>query len=190
MPAKRKGGAGAKKKGGAKKQKKEKAPPVVAHICVNDANKAIEFYCKAFGAELKEKHPSPDGKKIMHAWLMVQGGSFYVVDDFKEMDPEGKSHTAQAHGGSPVSMHLNVEDADALFAQAVEAGCKSMMKCAPQFWGQQFGMVECPFGIKWSIAHPIELSIEEKRKMYKEQFHTDMPEAKNSEDEEKGGDDE
>jgi uncharacterized glyoxalase superfamily protein PhnB len=109
--------------------------------------KAIDFYQKAFGAQVKSRHMSPDGKKIMHAELKVGNSMLMLANEYPPMCVSPK-----ARGGTSVTLHLYVENADAAFDRAVKAGCKVKMPLADQFWGDRYGQVEDPFGHLWSIG--------------------------------------
>ncbi len=124
---------------------------ITPHITCREAEKAIAFYGKAFGAEpVMPPMKGPDGR-IMHATLRMFGGAVMVVDEYPEMD----GHSPQALGGSPVTMHVMVEDVDAAFDRAVAAGAESVMAVADQFWGDRYGMIRDPFGHLWSLATPV-----------------------------------
>jgi PhnB protein len=130
------------------------------HLSVSDAA-AIDFYKKAFNARELGRHIAPDGKRLMHAAIEINGATVMLADDFPEYCG-GKSKTAEALGGSPVILHLQVEDADTVFNQAVSAGAKVAMPLADQFWGDRYGQIVDPFGLTWSIGASIRnLSSEE-----------------------------
>lgn len=121
------------------------------HLVVRDADKAIEFYQKAFGAELLgDVARMPDGK-IMHAMLRI-GDSFLMLND--EM-PEFGALSPLAAGGSPVTIHIYTENVDAAFERATSAGAQVRMPLMDQFWGDRYGIVSDPFGHKWSLASHI-----------------------------------
>jgi PhnB protein len=124
--------------------------PVTPHLTCNGAADAIEFYKKAFGAEEMVRLPRPDGR-LMHACIRINGSSIMLVDAFPEMNGRGPD----ALGGSPVSIHLTVDDADAWVERAEKAGATVTMPVAEQFWGDRFGMVTDPFGHVWSFGTPV-----------------------------------
>ncbi|HEX4773298.1 MAG TPA: VOC family protein [Bryobacteraceae bacterium] len=124
------------------------------HLFVSDGAAAIEFYKKAFNAEELTRHAAPDGKRLMHAALLVNGVTLMLSDDFPEYRG-GKSSTPQALGGSPVVLHLQVAEADPLFNQAVAAGATVAMPLMYQFWGDRYGQIVDPFGHTWSIGAKI-----------------------------------
>jgi uncharacterized glyoxalase superfamily protein PhnB len=117
------------------------------HITVSDAAKAIDFYRNAFGAQETERHVAPDGKAVMHAQLKVGNSMLMLANEFPPMCVSPK-----ARGGTSVTLHLYVENADAAFDRAVKAGCTVKMPISDQFWGDRYGCVEDPFGHVWSIA--------------------------------------
>src|SRR5689334_15657662 len=103
---------------------------VTPHLVCEGAANAIEFYKKAFGAVELGRMPGPDGK-LMHAMIQIGNAFVMLVDDF----PDWGSLGPKALKGSPVVMHLYVEDADAWFKRAVEAGATAKMPPADMFWG-------------------------------------------------------
>lgn len=131
----------------------QKLPPISPHLAVSDASAAIEFYKKAFGATELSRHMAPDGKRVMHAALQVNGGVVMLNDEFPEYTG-GKSSTPEALGGTPVTLHLQVMDADSVFNQAIAAGATVKFPLKDQFWGDRYGQVKDPFGHVWSIGSP------------------------------------
>ena len=117
------------------------------HIVVQDGAKAIEFYKKAFGAKEEARHMGPDGKSLMHARLKIGDSPLMLAGEFPPMAVSPKSR-----GGTSVTLHLYVENADPVFERAVKAGCTVKMPLADQFWGDRYGVVEDPFGHMWAIA--------------------------------------
>lgn len=127
-------------------------PPITPYLTVADAKAAIAFYEKAFGATATGRMDTPDGSKVIHAALRFpNGGLVMLSDDFPEM-MGGKRSDPRALGGTAVVVHLDVPDADATWARATEAGVTVLMPLADAFWGDRYGMVEDPFGHRWSIA--------------------------------------
>jgi PhnB protein len=127
--------------------------PVVPYLTVDDARAAIRFYTEAFAAHVERRQDTPDGSKVIHAQLAVQGGTVMLSDDFPEVKG-GKKSSPRALGGSPVMIALQVADADGVFAAATRAGATVVMPLADQFWGDRFGVLEDPFGHRWSISTP------------------------------------
>ena len=124
------------------------------HIVVQDAAKAIEFYKRAFGAQEINRLMTPDGKGVMHAQLKIGGSMLMLGGEFPPSCLSPKSR-----GGTSVTLHLYVENADAAFERAVKAGCTVKMPLTDQFWGDRYGVTEDPFGHQWSLAtHKQDLS--------------------------------
>jgi PhnB protein len=123
-----------------------KDPPIAPYLTVADANAAIEFYKKAFGATETFRMPAPDGR-VLHCSLALNGGVVMLSDDFEK--GAGETH---APGAAPITLHLNVADVDAAFAQAVKAGATVTMPLADMFWGDRYGRLRDPFGHNWSLS--------------------------------------
>ncbi|MGE2721117.1 VOC family protein [Mycolicibacterium celeriflavum] len=136
-------------------------PEVSPMLTVSDGAAAIDFYVKAFDAEELGRVPGPDGKRLFHAALRINGALVMLNDDFPEMN-DGKSVTPEALGGSPVTIHLTVTDVDAKFQKAVDAGATVVMPLDDMFWGDRYGELRDPFGHMWSMGQPVrEVSPEE-----------------------------
>jgi len=147
-----------------------KPSPLSPHLVVSDAAAAIAFYKQAFGATELGRHLAPDGKRIMHAALLVNSATVMLNDDFPEYG-NGKSSTPEALGGTPVILHLQVQDADAAFNQALAAGANVKVPLADQFWGDRYGQLQDPFGHVWSIgATKKQMTGEELEKAAQEHF--------------------
>ncbi|MDV3129798.1 VOC family protein [Mycobacterium sp. 21AC1] len=146
----------------------EVTPAVSPMLVVDDAAAAIDFYVKAFGATELGRVPAPDGKRLFHAALRINGALVMLNDDFPE-HADGKSSTPKSLGGTPVTIHLTVTDVDAKFQQAVDAGATVVMPLEDMFWGDRYGEVQDPFGHRWSLGQPVrEVSPEEVEKAVSE----------------------
>lgn len=131
---------------------------VTPHLVCKDAGKAIEFYKNAFGAQERFRLNTPDGKKVLHASIVIGDSMVMLADEF----PDWGSVGPETLKGTPVVLHLNVKDADAAFDQAVRAGATVTMPLEDMFWGDRYGQVRDPFGHSWSIAtHIRDVSLEE-----------------------------
>jgi uncharacterized glyoxalase superfamily protein PhnB len=135
---------------------------ITPHLVCDGAADAIEFYKKAFNAVEASRMPGPGGK-IMHAEMTIGDSHIMLVDEFPDMGGFGPKHFK----GTPVTLHLYVEDVDATFAQAVKAGGTAKMPPADMFWGDRYGQIVDPFGHSWSIAT-------HKRDMTPEQMQEEM----------------
>lgn len=141
------------------------------HLIVRDADQAIEFYKKAFGAQLLgDIARGPDGK-VMHALLRI-GDSNLMLND--EMPAYG-ALSPLSGGSSSVTIHIYTENVDAAFERATNAGARVGMPLMDQFWGDRYGMVIDPYGHKWSLAaHVKDMSPEEMHRAMKEAM-AEMP---------------
>ncbi|GAB3470493.1 VOC family protein [Massilia terrae] len=130
---------------------------ITPHLVCAGASEAIEFYKNAFGAEEVMRIPGPDGK-LGHAMLRIGDSALMLADEF----PQWHSYGPLKLNGSPVTLHLAVADVDQAFARAVAAGATVRMPLADMFWGDRYGIVEDPFGHRWSMAtHVRDVSPEE-----------------------------
>src|SRR5512134_3180209 len=135
----------------------ERMRAVTPHLVCAGAADAIEFYKKAFGAVEAARLPDPQGK-IAHAMIRIGDSNVMLVDEFPEMG----AVSPKALKGSPVTLHLYVENVDATVERAVKAGAKITMPVADMFWGDRYGKLVDPFGHHWSVAtHIREVSMEE-----------------------------
>jgi len=129
-------------------------------LTVRDAARAIEFYKQAFGAKERGVMKGPDGT-IMHAELQIGDSIIMLADEF----PEFGSLSPQSIGGSPMGLHIYIDNVDSAFDRAVKAGAQVEMPVMDQFWGDRYGKLKDPFGHKWSIAtHVKDLSMDEMKR--------------------------
>jgi uncharacterized glyoxalase superfamily protein PhnB len=111
------------------------------------AAEAIVFYEKAFGAVELTRLPGPQGK-IMHAMLRIGDSALMLADEI----PDRCALGPKSLKGTAVTLHLYVEEVDAVFEQAVAAGATVVMPVSDMFWGDRYGLLEDPFGHRWSVA--------------------------------------
>lgn len=122
------------------------------HLEVRGAARAIDFYKAAFGAREIFRNLGPDGRLIMHCQLQIGDSMLLVHDEFAESGGESPDSLE----GSAVTLHVYVDDVDAVFARAVAAGATVEMPVADMFWGDRYGQIKDPCGHRWSIATKIE----------------------------------
>ena len=136
---------------------------VTPHLVCDGAAAAIDFYKCAFDAVEVTRMPGPGGK-LMHATLRIGNSTIMLVDEM----PEHGALGPKALKGTPVTLHLYVKDAAAVFAQAVAAGASVKMPLADMFWGDRYGALTDPFGHQWSVAtHIRDVSMEEMQQAMK-----------------------
>ncbi len=126
-------------------------PLVMPYLCVDGASAAIEFCSKVFGTTERMRMPDPEGK-IGHAELQIGDSVIMLSDEYPDMGVR----SPKAIGGSPVTISVYVEDVDAVFERAVDAGANVLRPVEDQFYGDRSGQFEDPFGHRWSVATHIE----------------------------------
>jgi PhnB protein len=127
------------------------------YLIVDDAARALEFYRKAFGASERMRFAAPGGK-IGHAEFTIGSSAIMLADEHPEMGYRGP----RAIGGTPVSIHLYVENVDEMFPRAVAAGATVLQPVKDQFYGDRSGTLRDPFGHVWNVAtHKEDLSPDE-----------------------------
>jgi PhnB protein len=135
-----------------------------AYLVVQDAPRAIDFYQRAFGATEKFRLTEPSGR-VGHAELDFGGTTLMLADEF----PEYGIVSPATVGGTSVTMHLHVDNADAMMQRALDAGATLDRPVTDAFYGERGGSVKCPFGHRWSIGHSIEkVTPEEMQRRYTE----------------------
>ncbi|KTT24101.1 VOC family protein [Pseudacidovorax intermedius] len=133
-----------------------------AYLCVRDAQAAIDFYHRAFGATELFRLTEPSGR-VGHAELDFGGHTVMLSEEYPEMGVR----SPQALGATPVTLHLHVDDADGLVARAVSAGATLERSPEDHFYGERSGTVRDPFGHRWLIGHAIEtVAPEEMQRRY------------------------
>lgn len=137
---------------------------VTPYMIVKGAALALEFYKKAFGAKELSRSSSPEGE-IMHAEIQIGNSIIMLADEYPHMDMRGP----QAMNGTPIFIHLYVEDVDSLTAKAVAAGAKVLRPLQDQFYGDRSGSIKDPFGHVWTVStHKEDVSPEEMDKRLEE----------------------
>lgn len=129
----------------------EEYPRVTPYLHVNGAAAAIEFYSSILGAQERMRMPAPGGK-IGHAEVEIGESIIMLADEFPDMDVRGP----KAIGGTPVTLHVYVDDVDVVFDAALAAGATSVRAVENQFYGDRVGQFEDPFGHRWSVATHVE----------------------------------
>ena len=124
---------------------------VTPYITLNDAARALDFYKRAFGAQVIVRMDFPGGK-IGHAEIKIGDSPIMLGDEM----PGSGNQSPQSLGGTTGGILLYVENADAVFNQAVAAGAQVEMPVADMFWGDRYGRLKDPFGHSWSVATHIE----------------------------------
>ncbi|TLY96334.1 MAG: VOC family protein [Gammaproteobacteria bacterium] len=124
---------------------------VTPYLIVKGAAEAIEFYKRAFGAKELLRMADPHGR-VGHAEIKIGDSVIMLADEHPAMGYRGP----RSLGGSSVSILLYLEDVDAVFERALEAGAKAQRPVANQFYGDRTGTLEDPFGQVWTVATHVE----------------------------------
>ena len=126
-------------------------PRVTPYLIVDDGAAAIGFYTSVLGAGERMRMAGPDGN-VGHAELNVGDSVIMLADEHPEMNAVGPKTV----GGTPVSIHVYVEDSDSVFERAIAAGAKSLAPMENKFYGDRSGSFEDPFGHHWNVATHVE----------------------------------
>ena len=124
---------------------------VTPYLYIDGASAAIDFYRSVLGASERMRMSGPDGK-IGHAELDVGDSVIMLADSNPDMDVR----SPRSIGGTPIALHVYVEDVDSVFGQAVKAGAKQLRPVENQFYGDRSGQFEDPFGHRWNVATHVE----------------------------------
>jgi PhnB protein len=124
---------------------------VTPYLTIKGAAKAIDFYKSIFGASERTRMETPDGR-IGHAEIQIGDAVVMLSDEWPEMGHSGPA----AFGGSPVALHIYLDDVDATAERAVAAGATMKQPPKDEFWGDRMGTIVDPFGHIWLIATHVE----------------------------------
>lgn len=128
-------------------------PRVTPYLAVDGAAAALDFYREVFGAtERGDRFLQEDGR-VGHAEFLIGDSLVMIADEFPEID----FRSPKAWGGTAVTMHVYVQDVDAVFARALQAGATVRREVEDHFYGDRTGQFEDPFGHRWSVASRVEI---------------------------------
>jgi PhnB protein len=126
-------------------------PRVMPYLIVDGGSEAIDFYTQVLGASERVRMPGPDGR-LGHAELQFGDSVIMLADENPEMGARGP----RSVGGSPVTIHVYVDDVDDTFERALQAGATALQPLEDRFYGDRAGQLEDPFGHHWSLATHVE----------------------------------
>ena len=127
----------------------------IPHLIVSDGMAALKFYKEVFGAEEGHNMMAPDGKRLMHGEIVLDGHKFFVSDEFRP-EEGGACKTPQTLGGTSVRITFMTDNADAVFERALARGAKVIMPVQDMFWGARYGQFLDPFGHNWGINQQLQ----------------------------------
>jgi PhnB protein len=141
----------------------------IPHLCVSDGLAALEFYKSVFGAEEGDRMMEPNGTRLMHGEIVIDGHKCFLSDQFDQTEG-GTVKTPQTLGGTCVRVTLMVDDADATVERAVAAGARVLMPVQDMFWGGRYGKIVDPFGHEWGINQQLKEQTPEETQAAAEEF--------------------
>jgi len=134
----------------------------IPHLCVSDGLAALEFYKSVFGAEEGDRMMAPDGKRLLHGEIIIDGHKCFLSDEFGQGEGGTVKTPQTLGGGTCVRITLEVDDADAVAERAVARGARMLMPVQDMFWGARYGKMVDPYGHEWGINQQVkDLSPEE-----------------------------
>ena len=122
----------------------------IPHLIVSNGLAALAFYKEAFEAAEGDQMMAPDGKRLMHGELVLDGHKFFISDEF-DASEGGTCKSPETLGGTSVRITLQVDDADRTVERAVAGGARVLMPVEDMFWGARYGKIVDPFGHEWGI---------------------------------------
>jgi PhnB protein len=126
----------------------------IPHLIVKNAQEALRFYKAVFGVQEGHTMMAPDGKRIMHGELLLDGHKCFISDEFSK-DEGGSCMTPDSLGGTCVRITIETDDVDAILHRAVALGATVLMPAQDMFWGARYGKFLDPFGHEWGINHQV-----------------------------------
>jgi PhnB protein len=123
---------------------------ITPHIVVRDAERAVDWYSRALGAEERERIPLPGGK-LMSVELAFGESTVMLADEF----PEAGILSPLSVGGTSVVLNISTDDVDSLWQRALDAGAEVLQPLQDAFWGERHGQITDPFGHRWGFAQHI-----------------------------------
>ena len=141
----------------------------VPHLIVNDGLAALKFYKEVFGAEEGHNMMAPDGKRLMHGEIILDGHKMFISDEFSTSEG-GICKMPESLGGTSVRIMLMTDDADAVVARAVASGARVVMPVADMFWGARYGQIIDPFGHAWGVNQQLKEQTPEETQAAAEEF--------------------
>ena len=138
---------------------------ITPHLVVKNAKAAIDYYQKAFGAQLAGDIAYDPSGRVMHAVMKIGDSVFMLNDEF----PEAGVHAPSGAQGTGVTIHVYLPNVDETFAKATAAGGEAKMPVMDMFWGDRYGVLNDPYGHRWSLAtHTKDMTADEMKQAMQE----------------------
>jgi PhnB protein len=141
----------------------------IPHLAVSNGLAALAFYMEVFGAEEGENMKTPDGKRLIHGEIILDGHKLFLSDEFDSSEG-GTVKTPESLGGRSVRITVMVDDADAIVERAVARGAQILMPVQDMFWGARYGKIVDPFGHEWGINQQVNALSPEDEKAAADEF--------------------
>jgi PhnB protein len=143
----------------------------IPHLIVSDGMAALKFYEEVFGAEAGHNMMAPDGQRLMHGEIILDGHKIFISDEFRP-EEGGACKTPQTLGGTSVRITLMTDDPDGVVDRAVARGAKVIMPVQDMFWGARYGQIVDPFGHNWGINQQLQEQSDAETNAAAEEFFT------------------
>lgn len=141
----------------------------IPHLVVSDGRAALQFYKEVFGANEGHNMMAPDGERLMHGELELDGHKFFISDQFSESEG-GTCKSPDTLGGTCARITIMVDDADKVVERAVACGARVIMPVQDMFWGARYGQIIDPFGHLWGINQQVKEQTEEETNAAAKEF--------------------
>jgi PhnB protein len=146
----------------------------IPQLIVRNGVDAMEFYKKAFGAEEVSRTMTPDGGKLVHGELALDGHLLFVSNEF-DASEGGTCKSPDTLGGTGVRITLLVDDADQVVERAKAAGARVLMQVQNMFWGGRYGKIVDPFGHEWGVNQTVKEKTEAETQDAADKFFGSRP---------------
>ena len=146
-----------------------RADQSVPQLIVNDGLAAVKFYTEVFGATEGHNMMAPDGKRLLHGEVELDGHKIFIIDEFSAAEG-GNCKTPQTLSGTSVRITVMTDDADGVVERAVARGAQVLMPVQEMFWGARYAQFLDPFGHNWGINQQMKAQTAEETEKAADQF--------------------
>ena len=141
----------------------------IPHLVVGDGMAALKFYQEVFGAKTGDVMMEPQGARLMHGEIILDGHMLFLSDEFAEKK-DVTTRAPRTLGGTTARITLQTDDPDAIVERAVARGARVLMPVQKMFWGARYGKIVDPFGHEWGINQQLEEPSEDQIKAGADEF--------------------